>query len=408
MLSRPVDIASNVSYTYFDAVIKGTELHVVASAGGANVHYKRYTAATGEQLNTDVQVVSGVAGITFINSATAVIVSSSTNQVDFVDTVNNIKTLGVTTNANTVYSNTYGPQVAGNTSTGVAIATRNSNNSVTKIVNGSCSVLSPSILSGNQASVVTVMQSSSGDTPNFLIGTNNGKIFEMDASGNVIKSITLPTTPNTGSAPTNETVTGIAHSPPYLLATSSFGTLYHYNYNTSTMLNRYPITFGGSNSPNIGSCLSNGSSGFAIMGQVANTSDMVLSGIFFDTLTPTFQSYVDMDNSSQVVKNIRIDANTKTVAVVYSGVSLPASIRTYLYSGSRKKTETTEIQDPPGARISGRIIRIRDDGIGRAVIEVDQTISAAEESLLCTEGKDYIEIAVNDAVDKWDIREFST
>ena len=69
-------------------------------------------------------------------------------------------------------------------------------------------------------------------------------------------------------------------------------------------------------------------------------------------------------------------------------------------------SESTRFQDPVGVDVASRCIRIRDEGIGRTTIEIDQNVSSGAQPVNATSDRQYIEL--NFYSGNWDIREFST
>jgi hypothetical protein len=84
-------------------------------------------------------------------------------------------------------------------------------------------------------------------------------------------------------------------------------------------------------------------------------------------------------------------------------------LRTFDVTPNNKVTVPTAIQrlvGPSFIYIGGRIIRLRDDGIGKALVELDTTIGAAQTDLTATEDHRYIELTLTSGPSEWDVREF--
>lgn len=75
---------------------------------------------------------------------------------------------------------------------------------------------------------------------NFFAGTEAGTVLEVQMNGTIVKTITLPTTPNFGTAPAHS-VASIAYADDDLYVISATGILFHYDYPTSTLLDVRPI-----------------------------------------------------------------------------------------------------------------------------------------------------------------------
>jgi len=77
-------------------------------------------------------------------------------------------------------------------------------------------------------------------TANFIAGTDNGTILELQLGGTINKTITLPTTPNTGSAQSHSVSSMIYDGDDLYVATHT-GLLFHYEYSSSTLKKVRPL-----------------------------------------------------------------------------------------------------------------------------------------------------------------------
>lgn len=68
----------------------------------------------------------------------------------------------------------------------------------------------------------------------FIVGTDNGTIYELEFNGTINKTITLPTTPNTGTGQ-NHSVSSMVYDGDDLYVATHTGLLFHYEYSTSTL-----------------------------------------------------------------------------------------------------------------------------------------------------------------------------
>lgn len=171
MLSNIRYIGENDSVSLPGIDVDDTYIYSVGSS-----RYRKYNKDTLEQVTSDVSVVSGAVGISLLNSATAVIVSSSTNRIDFVDVTSDTLIYSATTGVDAVHTSLYGSQIATNPLLQTALVTTNSDGTLTRVASsGVCTTLSPSSLSGDQASCVIAKESTGGWTSKWLIGTDSTK-----------------------------------------------------------------------------------------------------------------------------------------------------------------------------------------------------------------------------------------
>lgn len=393
-----------VSYKSFD--LDDTYVYALTSGNTLNIHDIKNSGMVRQVTG----VVSQNSGICLISAASAIVTSSSTNRVDFIN-VQTGQLTQVTSGANTTYSGQTTPQVACNQSLGVSIATRSSNGNLMKITNSQVlTTISPTSLSGAQGVTIILKQATGADPGRWLIGTNNGKVIEIDSSGIVYKTLTLPTTPNIGTAPTVETVVGLAHYPPNLLVISDFGNMFMYEYESSTLLHRSPVPQGTTVNPSNGVILSNSASGYAIMGTNLTYSNTPLAEVVFNLpnliLNKPFWNS-DVNAGSQIIQ-IKINPN---IGVAVASFSTVTGYPLYLYKLNStqllKNIEQIELQKPEGFRIAGRVIAIRDYGVGQTAVEIDQQVSNIQNPLSFTDGGNYIVLAMTTDETYWDIREFT-
>lgn len=342
------------------------------------------------------------AGVALLGSsmASAVVVNSGSSRVDFVD-INTLGLTGVTTGAATVSStSTFSQNVASFPASGFALSTRSTNGTL-QAINGNTrqvSSLTVTGLSGTQASCIVAR--TGGST--FFVGTKNGKVIETNTSGATISTLTLPTTPNVGTAPTNQ-VSGLSYFNNKLLIQVEAGNRYLYNFSASAYL---PTTvgcdaFGTSNySP-----LCESASGTTLAGRSqTNTGIMGVMDIFFDAPqsvittryneTGTRCTFTALDASSNKAISSSSDAGNS---------NLP--LRTMTAGPFNRVSVETRVQDS-GTDVAARILRVRDEGIGKTCVESDQNISAFTTLLPATEGHNYIEVSVTSGPEKMDAREF--
>ncbi len=395
MLSNPKDITQGSSTGFRDMVSDGTYLHVCTSQS----RYKKYNIQTTQQVNTDLTILSGAACISMIAAASVVIGSSTSSSVDIVD-INTYARTNFTTNAGTVNKATGGQQMAGFISQGVVMSTRGTNSTIQKIAsNGTITQLTPSAISGVRVHTITTTSEASGT---WLCGTSDGKVHEFNASGTVLKSITLPTDAYVNTPAI--IVTGLSFYNDRLLVMNNHGITYLYRYSDSTLLEKGFGCLEVSNA--ISSSLCHSASNTTITTPCIGTNNAAATyELFFRDQMMVEDSYMNISASQWY--GGAIDPITNKAFINSANTSSFESLRILDISPTRKINVSTKAQNPPGNNVTARIIRIRDGGVGKAVIESDTNIAAAETDIVSTEGRNYIELAlISDAGSKYDIREF--
>lgn len=398
MLSNPRYISESTSQ-YNDVDVDDSYIYGIRS--GQFFKFDRYTLA---KETTGLSVVSGAFGIALMNSATAAIVSSSSDRVDFVDVTTNTLCQSITTGgADRVNNSYFGPQIAANKNLGIAIATTNSNSNLQKIELGTITTITPSGMSGKQGTCIMVKEGTGGISDRWLVGTDEGKILEIDSSGNQYYSITLPITPNDGSPPTLQVVTGLAFWEPYLYVTSNFGTLYIYEYATGILKARHIVSAGTANNPANG-CVMGGASGIAYLGPWNSAYDLTITEVDCSSTKPSFETfYFSALVDNQSVRTIRVKGTS-----IYCTTSSTLKGNIIIFDTANTLTITqTEMHIPEGTQVAGRAIRIRANEVGQACVVLDENISAGSADLSSREGNYYIELAINEDDNKWDIRDFT-
>lgn len=394
---RYISDADNIGYSSVDV----DEDYIYAVTSSKYVKWSRSTLSHAGSAG----VVSAACGIALMNSATAAIVSSSTNRVDFVDVTTNTLCQSITTGGADAVNNPYfGPQIAANKALGIAIATTNSNSNLQKIELGTITTITPSGMSGNQGTCVIVKEGTGGISDRWLVGTNDGKVLEIDSDGNQYYSIALPTTPNDGFPPTLQSISGMAFWEPYLYVTSNFGILYVYEYSTGQLKSRYLTSAGTFNNPSNGGSIVVGASGIGYLGSFNSSGEYLLTELDCSNPKPSFETCYINGLSGSNTKTIRI--YNKNIYVVTTTTARMNVV--ILKSDSLVNTTTqTEMHIPEGTQVAGRAIRIRANEIGQACIVLDENISAGSADLNSREGNYYIELAINEDDNKWDIRDFT-
>lgn len=403
-LSDPKDIFNTTSGVGFKSVDSDANFLYAIVATGDN-KFRKYSLATLAASGADVTVMSQPSDICLVgNGASAAVVSNSTNQINVIEISSGFNS-AIVTNVQTTYTGTIGQQIAFNRNTGTSLITRGTNQQLTLLnANNTCTLLTPaSGLTGIKASVLITKTASTGngDDPVWIVGTNGGTILEITQIGVVTKLVTLPTTPNVGTAPV-QVVTGLSYQFPYLLVATNFGVQYFYNWSTNALISKQLIADG--TSATSGPILCAASSGHTLMGfdrVDGSQNHHAITEIFFNSTTPIYNW---LFNDANIVTNTLKLNGANSLAFEVKNTSANIQLRTYKIS-LNGVTEQAELHNPPGTIVSGRIIRIRSERIGQTCIESDTNIPAANTLINCTEDRRYIDLAI-DGTGKWDIREF--
>lgn len=364
-----------------------------------------YDLNTLTQLASTSLTNSNAAGIALIDASSAIVVSSAgTPNVEFVN-LTGLNRSNITTNAGATMYAAMGQQVAANPNTKYGIATKSTTGSVT-LINGNTfalSSLSPSgsVLSGQNATCVAVKDS------NFLIGTTDNKVHEIDTSGTVIKSVTLPSTPQV-AALTSLRAGHLSYYNNLLMVSNTAGMIYLYDWSQSTpaLLDRQ---YGSSWELNQVQCLTPSVSGitYTLPAAATNYANYNLMEMCpMGSSIAVTNNYILSTTGSMDAICGSLDPVTGKLVMFTTQTSAGPSYLIYQTPPPTRVNVPTRIQDPVTVDVPGRIIRIRDGGIGRTLIEYDNSIGAAQTEIPATNGANYIEIALTTSPNKFDVRQF--
>lgn len=363
--------------------------------------FRSYTASTLAPLVSGSGIVSNPSGIAIVNASSAIIVSSTASQIDWVQLSTGARA-GVTSGAAATFYATAGGQIDVNRSTGYALATKSTTGSVTLIntLSFTCSSMPVTSLSGRNATCVRTKDS------NFLIGTSDNKVHELSIAGSLIKSLTLPSTPQV-QALTSLRVASMSYYNGYLLVSNTAGVLYLYDWSQATpqLLDSY---FRANWDLTNCTVLSSSVSGTCYMTSIPSNSQGInqpLIEIYFEKGEILCQD-VYFNNRVSGYRGNWIDPVQNYAGCFSSDTSSGTPLRVFEVSGNNKVTVSTRVQDPISVDISARIIRIRDNGLGRKIVETDTSIPSAVTNVTATDNTSYIEIALATSPDRWGVRRF--
>lgn len=340
-------------------------------------------------------------GTALITSSSAVMVFNNSNTY-FIELRSGYISNITTGSAGVARTTESSQQIAANPSTGYAIATRSSINTVT-LINGNNFTVSSLAVSINSslASCVCVKES------NFLIGTNDGRVYEIDTVGSVVKSTILPVTNRIGGALSSSFfIASITYYNNYVLVSDTAGTLLLYDWSgTPTIVDK--LVYNGWNGSHT-QILSNSVSGtcYYTSGNTSSTVNTGINEINFEK-GKLFVASVWGGTYQQLAPSALVLSPSSNILGMSTGAnSSYPSLKIYDVTAMDKVNIQTRLQDPPGLDVAGRVIRIRDSGIGRTFVDTDVSISAGLNQVASTNACNYIELALITSPDKWDVREF--
>lgn len=288
-----------------------------------------------------------------------------------------------------------GQQSAGDTASGLAMSISGSTAKVNLFTastyTGSNFTIGP--ISNQSGSTTCITLKSAG---RWLVGSTTGMIVEVDSSNNVYKEIQLPQQPNTNYLSTaTPSVCGLSYDGTDFLAVSTTaGNIYVYAYNTGTLL--YTIPNGANASGLIGgSSLCAASSGTVFFGNNYTASTNNIVGELDFTMTPaTVRDVMFLDTTGLVIAS----GCQATRGWVCQGTA--NKIHTFFCTSRNTTNVSSVIQEPAGTAVTGRIMRLVDDGVGTSYIATDTIIGAQSTSLPVPTGHSILEVAmINSGVD---------
>lgn len=353
---------------------------------------------------TAVTCLANPVGISFLSIASAIIVSSTSASIDLIELSGGYRQ-NYTTNA--VAASTVGlgkgQQVAGDPITKIAYSVADNIAGKVQKFNGNTFTISThTSLTGVTGKITTLINIASGS---WIVGTDDGKIHELDTTPSVVKTITLPTTPAAGTAPTWK-VSGLSYFNDRLMVLTAAGVVFIYTYSTSTVIKKdYFGSVGSGGNALLGTTLCDSASGAVLYSPNFNKTTTGSEVLEYDLVSMTTEDIHRVELAQKSCPAVGIDKSTyRAWAIIDTN-----KIRVFDISNRDNTTVTTRVQDPAGTDIAARIIRLRDAGPGRATVDLDQNITAVETSLNARKNSKYIEITIEDlATDKFDVRVFST
>lgn len=378
-----------MSIAYLYEVLPGVRIRSACSGAGklyvcSNANAYKYDLLTGKLDLTSQSIATQPDSLCLVNSASALGTCTGTTSAYLIELSSGFV---ATITGGRALPNTDKGQQSDSDGNGTVFACSSTNNEVTKYTTFALSHVTPSGSSLASAQALTIINKTGSS--NFLLGTNNGKIIEIDSSGTTIQTITLPTTPNVGTAPVLQ-VSGLSYYNDNLFVMTNFGVAYHYKYSTSTLYNKHIL--GATNSgAALGSALCASACGVTLMGQniLHSAATASITQIDFN-YSPALITDVFFNETNNAVMSSGIDTTTHTAWIANVGTINKG--RVFSIYGIGQTAETTRIQ-ASNVDVSGRIIRIRDVRPGCSRVEIDQSVSAGSTNLAASAQASYVEAA---------------
>jgi len=393
---------SSASCTFFAACASGTNLYTVTN----EPKLRTYNIGATQLKNANTQTLTGSnpAGVTFIAPASIVVAYQGSSRFDLYD-ANTFATLGITTNA-AATKKVSTQQIAGLPALNLALATNGNTTGHITMVGLSCAAqIVPAVLSGQSAQCVI----SRFDTNTWLLGTSDGKIHEINSSGTILTTVDLVSAPAV-SAPTI-TVSALAYYNGYVVAGTE----------TETFVYSWPggvlqtAQLAGNNTS--GSVMSNAVSGIVLIaGQNGvNNNYNPVGELYFDNGNYSLDSTF-MNENNVAMLDLGIEPTNPYAWAIFNTPNAPTQFRIFNITPPGKELVSTLAQNPIGNNVACRIIRFRRaNGLGSAVVEVDQNIFPGPANLSCSASRNYMELCLlgnvvngNPPYTVWDIREFQS
>lgn len=351
---------------------------------------------------------TSLSGIALYSGASAIACYNGSSRFDLIDLAT-LQVTPVTTGANPSYTASNGQQIAANPNTGFAAVTRAGTNALS-LINCVTRAASSISLTGfsNQTTTCVIVKGN-----NFLVGSNQGSIYEINTNGTIINSFRLPRTASNNSTPNYYPIVSLAYdASSTVIAAHSGGSLVAINWTTSSIINELPTyenTYPGANV-----ALSNYSSGVILQASDSPGSRLycAINELFFNPkgLKPLDTTYINSYILSGT-HDLQIDPTGTKGFILSNDINGNTfKIRTFSITPTGSVLTKTRAQDPIGVDITGSVIRIRDRGYGKTVIDLEQTITAGDNYPIAADGNNYIEVLLNGASgasEKWDVREFT-
>lgn len=341
---------------------------------------------------------SGVALLTIATGASATVIACSNNTARYdVYVFPQGTRTGITSNAVTTKLLNNNQQIASNPALGTCIITQAASGGVRLVTTTTATLVSIPGMTNEAANCVLSRTPSS----TWILGGDLGTVREINSAGAVLQSVPLPAT-TSASGNQFQAVVGLAAYDKYVVAATDRGTIFCIDWDAGAVVDRMMCAHGTNNLS-----LSNSVSGtFLLPSGNAPTSNYTLTEVYFGSGKFSIQD-VFVEESGISTFGASIDIATNRAVRVSSSSAFKA--RMFNITPANRVGVDTRIQYPLGTDIPGTIVRFRDAGIGKAIIESITSIGASVTSIPATEDVGYIEVALTSSPSGgWDVREFKS
>lgn len=379
---------------------------VVESQSNRIFRYSLTTPYAQVGSDTSTGVSGGLSAVTLINSASAYFASStsSATSVGLMELTSGYAQLYNVGTARGTRALGRAQQAAGDPSSGIAFSTTNTARTLVKMTASTFTASQPTILNMQTTSEFAncILLKEAG---RWLVGSNLGKVYEIDSSANVIEVTCCNYAVGDGIDPfIAPTITGISYSNNILAVTTFEGFFQLYNYKTKDLL--YSQKFGDSATSTDGTVSNNGG-----LSLCAAVSGFVMLGHNYTTGNSGIVAMADITRTDWPIREILYTGSTSTTpSYALSSTGAGIFLRTTVGSATQSLAMFSFIPDrdviggfssmqyPTGTAVAGRVIRIIDDGVGSDNTQVllDTTIDSGGQTLPVTRHKNIIEIVLTD------------
>lgn len=212
-------------------------------------------------------------------------------------------------------------------------------------------------------------------TSNFIVGGDNGKVIEVDFTGAVISSVTLPTTPNSGTVPSRQVANvAVSEDGNDVFVSTQEGTVFHYDWTGPTLLTTTTMATSGTVTQNM------------IMSDFCN--NLVIRAVEgVSTSQPTISL---MHGATELTTDVAVVGKTATIVNVhlttsgYGAVVTTTKLLIFKVLGLASSNVTTRAQYPAGVDAAQRIIRLAKSNDGRFILDNDSSQASGSQTVSAT------------------------
>lgn len=350
--------------------------------------------------NTVTPTLGNVDGMVMVDTASAYLRSSVTGSGEIINVQTGQKTLVGGPVLWAAYKaqqmSKLGDFVFGTTSTAGNIAKYT-------ISTQTSAVVSPGWLAGlNSTCVISNPQAGT-----IFVGTSGGTVVECNTSGTSILSLTLPTTPNDGTAPTH-IVTNLSFYNDILVVATLNGHVFTYQWSTGTLLARslgYINTnsntssaFGAAGGGG-GLTLCEAPSGVLLFGPACDNSgsSSTFQTVFLGSISASgfdTEDYATVSSSGQKITYTGVD-HTYNLGWSIMRTTNAGHIQIWTIPSAEVTPVDFRSQYPLGTDVTYRNIIIKYNGPGRSRVIDDRNMDVGTTSLNLRKNARYIGISIN-------------